>query len=158
MKKDDDHTVSFTLNTGNADFPYLLSDYHLLIYPAGGLDEAIAKGIGTGGYKNLNFEPGVSAEAARNENYYKTDSCYFDAVNMIAINDPNARQNALVTGEVDAINRVDLKTAHLLERTPSVEIFEVTGNQHFSFPMHTNKNPYDDNPRAPRAEVCLRPG
>ena len=25
--------------TGNADLPYLLSDYHLLIYPAGQIDE-----------------------------------------------------------------------------------------------------------------------
>ena len=44
MAKDDDHTVTLTLKTGNADFPYLLSDYHILIYPAGMKDEAIQKG------------------------------------------------------------------------------------------------------------------
>ena len=108
-------------------------------------DEAIQKGIGTGGYKNDNFEAGVRLNASRNENYYKEDSCYFDSVEVIAINEPNARQNALVTDEVDVINRVDLKTAHLLARNKNVEIFEVTGNQHFSFPMHTNTAPFDNN-------------
>lgn len=145
MKKDDDHTVSFALKNGNADFPYLLSDYHILMYPAGMMDEAIKKGIGTGGYKVESFEPGVRAIASRNENYHKADSCYFDSVDLIAINDPNARQSALVTGQVDVINRVDLKTAHLLERNSDVEIFEVTGNQHFSYPMNTTVAPYDSN-------------
>ena len=145
MKKDDDHTVTLSLKNGNADFPYLLSDYHILIMPAGMKEEAIAKGIGTGGYKNESYDPGVRLSASRNPNYYKEDSCYFDSVEIIAINESNARQNALVTGEVDVINRVDLKTAHLLERNDSLKIFEVTGNQHFSFPMHTNREPFDNN-------------
>lgn len=145
MKKDDDHTVTFTLKTGNADFPYLLSDYHILMYPAGMMDEAIAKGIGTGGYKLENFEPGVRSLSSRNENYYKADSCYFDSVDLIAINDPNARQTALVTDEVDVINRVDLKTVKLLQRNDAIEIFEVTGNQHFSYPMITTQAPFDSN-------------
>ena len=113
--------------------------------PAGMKDEAIQKGIGTGGYKNEGYDPGVRLTASRNENYYKADSCYFDSVEIIAINESNARQNALVTDEVDVINRVDLKTAHLLGRNKNVEIFEVTGNQHFSFPMHTNTAPFDNN-------------
>ena len=145
MKKDDQHTVTFTLKNGNADFPYLLSDYHILIYPAGMKDEAIRKGIGTGGYVSQNFEPGVRLDARRFDNHHKPDSCYFDSVEMLAINDPNARQTALVTGQVHVINRIDLKTAHLLERNRDIEIFEVTGNQHFSYPMHTNKAPFDNN-------------
>ncbi len=145
MEKDDDHTVTLTLKTGNADFPYLLSDYHILIYPAGMKEEAIQKGIGTGGYKVENFEPGVRALASRNENYHKADSCWFDSVDLVAINDPNARQNALVTGEVDVVNRVDLKTVNLLERNQDIEIFEVTGNQHFSYPMDMRRAPFDNN-------------
>ena len=53
MKKMNDHQIQFTLAAGNADFPFLLSDYHILMYPAGMIDEAIAKGIGTGLYKVL---------------------------------------------------------------------------------------------------------
>jgi peptide/nickel transport system substrate-binding protein len=48
MTKVNDYQVQFTLESGNADFPYLMSDYHLLMYPAGQIEEAIAQGIGTG--------------------------------------------------------------------------------------------------------------
>nr|NIS43658.1 peptide ABC transporter substrate-binding protein [Desulfuromonadales bacterium] len=58
--------------------------------------------------------------------------------------DPAARQNALVTGEVDLIDRVDLKTAHLLKRNPGVEVESTTGTQHYTFPMRTDTAPFDD--------------
>ena len=47
MKKLSDHQVQFTLKSGSADFPYLVSDYHICIFPAGQIAEAIANGIGT---------------------------------------------------------------------------------------------------------------
>lgn len=34
VKADGKHTVVFTLNDSNADFPYIISDYHLTIFPA----------------------------------------------------------------------------------------------------------------------------
>ena len=40
MKKLGDHEVQMTLAAGNADFPFLLSDYHICIYPAGEISEA----------------------------------------------------------------------------------------------------------------------
>ena len=52
--------------------------------------------------------------------------------------------NALMTGQVDAVNRVDFKTEPLMKANPMVNIFEVTGNQHFTFPMLTNQAPFDD--------------
>ncbi len=144
MKKLDKHQVQFTLKSGNADFPFLLSDYHILIHPAGGIEESIAQGIGTGAYKNVSFEPGVRTEAVRNENDYRDDRGYFDSIEALAINDTTARMNAMATGQVDAINKVDFATMSLLERNPNVEVFEVTGNQHYTFPMHANTAPYDN--------------
>jgi peptide/nickel transport system substrate-binding protein len=55
-----DDTVIFTLKEGNADFPYLLSDYHLSILPAaegGGIDMS---GNGTGAFTLASFEPGIA--------------------------------------------------------------------------------------------------
>ena len=59
MKKMNDHQIQLVLADGNADFPFLLSDYHILIHPAGAVEESIAKGIGTGGYMVENHDPGV---------------------------------------------------------------------------------------------------
>ena len=48
--------VTITLAAGNADVPYILSDYHLLVMPA---DAAPDSAIGTGPYVKETFEPGV---------------------------------------------------------------------------------------------------
>jgi len=145
MKKMNDHQIQFTLSAGNADFPFLLSDYHILMYPAGMIDEAIAKGIGTGLYKVVSFDPGVRCVLTRVDSHYKDGRAgWFDEIECIAINDSSARMNALMTGQVDAVNRVDFKTEPLLRANPNIEIFEVTGNMHYTFPMLTNQAPFDD--------------
>jgi peptide/nickel transport system substrate-binding protein len=141
MTKITDSQVQFTLAAGNADFPYLLSDYHLLMYPAGQIEEAIAKGL----YEVQSFEPGVRMIASRVASHYKGESAgFFDEVEYIAVNDNSARMNALLTGQVDAINRIDFKTEALLKANPMVRIQEVTGNQQYTFPMLTDVAPFND--------------
>ena len=44
---------------------------------------------------------------------------------MIQLSDPNARQTALKTGEVDAVTSLDLKTVHLMKRDPNLVIQNV---------------------------------
>ncbi|MFO8127969.1 ABC transporter substrate-binding protein [Yoonia sp.] len=145
MKKITDHQVQLTLAAGNADLPYLLSDYHLLMYPAGQIEEAIAQGIGTGLYQVQSFDPGVRMVATRYADHYKGDSAgFFDEIEYIAINDNTARTNAILTGQVDAINRIDFKTEALLRANPALRIQELTGNQHYIFPMLTQVAPFDD--------------
>jgi len=136
MNKITEHQVQFVLASGNADFPYLMSDYHILMFPAGQIEEAIANGIGTGLYQVTSFDPGVRMTASRYADHYKGDDAgFFDEVEYIAINDNTARMNALMTGQVDTINRIDFKTEALLKANPALRIQEVTGNQHYSMPM-----------------------
>ena len=145
MTKVTDYQVQFVLDSGNADFPYLMSDYHLLMYPAGQIEEAIAQGIGTGLYQVQAFDPGVRMVATRYPNHYKGDSAgFFDEIEYIAINDNTARMNALMTGQVDTINRIDFKTEALLRANPALRIQEVTGNQQYTFPMLTDTAPFND--------------
>src|SRR6056297_3607984 len=145
MTKITDSQVQFTLESGNADFPYLMSDYHLLMYPAGQIEEAIAQGIGTGLYQVQSFDPGVRMVATRYADHYKGDSAgFFDEIEYIAINDNTARTNAILTGQVDAINRIDFKTEALLRANPALRIQEVTGNQQYTFPMLTDVSPFND--------------
>lgn len=145
MKKLGEHELQLTLKDGNADFPFLMSDYHICMYPAGQIEEAVAKGIGTGLYKVEAFDPGVRTLLSRVDSHYKDGKAgWFDGVEIIAINDSSARMNALMTGQVDAVNRVDFKTESLLKANPMVSILEVTGNQHFTFPMLTGLSPFDN--------------
>jgi peptide/nickel transport system substrate-binding protein len=146
IKKDGNDTIIFELESGNADFPYLLSDYHITVGPVGS-DGKIDwhAGDGTGPYSLKNFEPGVGADLVRNPNYFKPDEGNFDEVKAIAINDAASRMNAMSTGQVDAIVRCDLKTAHLLDKKPGVDVLQVAGTKHYTYPMDVRQAPFDNN-------------
>lgn len=146
VRADGRHTVIVELSGGSADFPFLLSDFHLSICPAkddGSIDWE--SGIGTGGYALREFDPGVKTVTVRNPGYWKEGRAHFDSIETLFIPDVVARMNALQTGALDAITRVDLKTARLLERNPDIRVIQTTGNQHLSLPMLTNVAPYDSN-------------
>ena len=142
VRADGKDTVVFTLKAGNADFPVMLSDYHLQIMPA---DMDTKLGIGTGPFILESHEPGVRMTAKRNPNYFKEGMPYFDEVEHIGIADAQTKTNALRSGEVDLIDHPDLKTVHLLERDPGIQVFSAPGFRHYTMPMHTDKPPFDNN-------------
>jgi peptide/nickel transport system substrate-binding protein len=100
--------------------------------------------IGTGPYRIETFEPGVRVIGARNDNYHIDDAAWFDTVEILSIVDPTARQNALMNGSVQLIDRVDPKTANLLGRAPNIDILEKTGYLHYTFPMRVTMAPFDN--------------
>jgi peptide/nickel transport system substrate-binding protein len=101
-------------------------------------------GHGTGGYTIENFEPGVRATFKRNPNYFKAGKAHFDEIELLSLLDTTARQNAIMNGEVDTIDRVDPKTVHLLKRVQSLDILETTGTLHYTFPMRVDAKPFDN--------------
>src|SRR5699024_9783557 len=138
-----DDVVVVTLKAGNADFPFVLTDYHFPIGKAGDDGKVDwTKAIGSGSYVLENFEPGVRADFTRWDGNWRKDRGWFDRVEMLVIIDPVARQNAMMTGAVDAIDRVDVQTVELLERNPELEIVPLTGTQHFTFPMLVDEAPF----------------
>ncbi|MCK5440041.1 MAG: ABC transporter substrate-binding protein, partial [Gemmatimonadetes bacterium] len=143
IRADGDNLV-IDLESGDADLPYLLSDYHILIQPNGGLDGPEA-GIGTGAYKIETNEPGVRHTLVRRDDHWMSDWAYFDSVEVLVINDLTARVAALVSGKVHAINRVDPKTISLLTRSPTVKINNVSGRGHYVFINHIDTPPFDNN-------------
>jgi peptide/nickel transport system substrate-binding protein len=122
-----------------------LSDPHLTIVPAGTSGADWDKGIGTGGYTLIEWEPGFRALTKRNPNYWKEGRAHFDEIETIGIADVTARATALNTGQIDAMNRFELKTIHLLKRVTGIQIINVTGTRHFSIPMLTDREPFNNN-------------
>ncbi len=140
----DKHTVTFKLSGGNADLPWLMTDYHLAICPAnadGSIDWQ--SGDGSGPYKIDSGDFGVSWRLSRHDGWHGKGA-YFDAVEMTILNDPNARQTALVTGDVDCVSLVDLKTLNLLKRNPNIEIDNVPSGAAITMPMFCDTAPFDD--------------
>lgn len=146
IRKDGKDAVVFTLATGNADFPHIVSDYHMPIMQAnadGTMDWQSM--VGCGVYRIDHLETGVACELSRYDNHWDDSIGHFDGVQMFSLIDPNARTAALVSGDVDVIDRVEPKIARLLGRKPGVNVHSVAGTQHYSFPMRTDMAPWDDN-------------
>ena len=141
---DGDYTVVVTLTGGNADFPWLMTDYHLAICPAnddGSIDWK--SGDGSGPYKIDSGEFGVQFSLSRHDGWHG-EGAYFDKVEVITLNDPNARQTALVTGDVDAVSLIELKTMSLMSRNPNVKVHNVPSAGAITMPMLTDTAPFDN--------------
>ena len=143
IRADGKHTLVFTLEDSNVDFPYILSSYPLGIIPSGTAD--FEKGIGTGGYMLTSFTPGVRCLTKRNPNYWKQGRAHFDEVETIHLSDTAARTNALRTDATDYMARCDYKTAGLLGKLPGIQVISKTGGGYVVLPMQTDIPPYDRN-------------
>ncbi len=136
--------VTLTLAQANADLPFLMADYHLVIQPGGGVDAPTA-GIGAGAYKVVTFEPGVRIAFEKFANYWDPGAGHADQVEIIVINDNTARTAALQSGQVQMINRVDPNIVALLKNAPGLSIRPVAGRGHYVFIMHVDTSPFDNN-------------
>ena len=141
---DGDHAVVIKLGRGIADLPWLMTDYHLAICPAND-DGTInwQSGDGSGPFKIDSGKFGVSWSLSRNDGWHG-EGAYFDKVEMIILNDPNARQTALVTGDVDCVSLVELKTLSLLERNPNIKVDNIPSGAAITMPMFCDTAPFDD--------------
>ena len=135
-------TVVFELTGGNADFPFLLTDYHLAIYPAVDGKPDWSAGVGAGPYVLKSFEPGVKLIGERNPNFFK--DTWFDGIEILSIVDTAARTNAYLSGEVHFIDRADLKTIDMLKAAPDTGLYNVSGFAHYTAPMHCDAAPFSD--------------
>ena len=143
VKAEGKDKLIFTLRKGNVDFPFIMNTYQIAVVPAGTTD--FEKGMGTGPYILVSYEPGVRVLVKRNPNYWKEGRAHFDEVEILGIEDVVARTNALKTGQIDIMNKPDLKTVHLLEKDPEIQVVVINGTHHFTIPMRTDTPPFDNN-------------
>ncbi|MDX8449143.1 ABC transporter substrate-binding protein [Mesorhizobium captivum] len=137
--------VVFKLSSGNADFPFLLSDYHLNILPSKDGKADWQSGIGTGAYVLEEFNPGVKATFKLNPNRWQQDTGFVESADLLGIDDVNARQSAMITGDLEVINKPDLKTIGLFSRNKRIKIVDVPGRIWHAMIMQISTPPYENN-------------
>jgi len=142
IKKLGSHQIEFVLDSGDADFPNLLTDYHLLVVPNGFTDWA--KPVGTGCMELVSFEPGVRCALKRTRDYWKKGAGWLDGAEITVITDASARINALVSGQVDVINRADPKLVSLVERSPKLSVVRSPAGWHPVIAMALDRAPFDN--------------
>lgn len=141
---DGDGTLVVTMKQANADVPYLLSEFHFTVQPAGDNDYT-AGAVGTGPWKLEEFEPGIVGTFVRHPNYWKPDQPYIDEIETFGITDNGARVNALVAGEVDMIVQLDPQLISSVEGSAHGRVLSQPGGAHPTYPMLANAAPYSDN-------------
>jgi peptide/nickel transport system substrate-binding protein len=105
IKKMDKNTVRLTLLAPNSVLPDAFGQYFMNIVPVGYKSLKLGgKQIGTGPYLFKTFTPGQRSVHPRNPNYWRKGQPYFDMLTIIDIPDDSARVNALIGGQVDAID------------------------------------------------------
>jgi peptide/nickel transport system substrate-binding protein len=140
VKADGPETIVFELSGPNADFPANLANYQFPILSVTD-GKADVSGNGAGPYMLDGFEPGVRVHFKRNPNAFMPGN--FDEVTQLSILDPAARTNAYLAGEVDYIDRADLKTIDLLKSAPDTSLYNVAGYEQYTAPMFVDTAPFD---------------
>ncbi|QIR86851.1 ABC transporter substrate-binding protein [Paracoccus sp. AK26] len=140
---DGDLGVVITHKTGTPDLPIVMGDFHLVIIPEGFTD--FANFVGTGPYKLVRFEPGVVLETQRNENYWKPDRAFVDKFDLVFINDDTAAANALMTGEVHAVSKLNAQIVKRLQAASDMNIVVSEGGSANSLDMNCQSRLFADN-------------
>ncbi len=144
MRARGSHAVEITLARGNADFPYLLSDYHLLIYPAGQIERAMRDGIGTGPYRVVLFEPGQRLRAARIDDHWKDgQAAWFDGIDLVAEPAGHARVDALRAARTDVAAGLPAAAIAGLSKDSALSLHVTRGNQFTALELFTQGAPFD---------------
>lgn len=144
IKKTGSHQIQIILKEGNADFPAVLSDYHMIVVANGTTD--FSKPDGTGAFTLAEWQPGTRVVGKRKSGeYWKKGRANFDTVEIRYIIDAAARSQALATGQVDVINRVNPKTVELLSKNPKLKLNRTKGaGNRFAFVAHIDTAPYNN--------------
>ena len=142
MIKDGKQRIVFKLEGKNANYPFIGGGFEINSFDKDGKIYDFANG--TGPYILKDFTPGTRLTMARNPNYWNDTVGHIEEVTLLNISDLAARQNALVTGEVDVISRPSPKTLEMLNRTKGITAEGVRGELHRTWPMDARVAPFDN--------------
>ncbi len=141
FKKLDDRTFIIQLNQPFAAFDIQLGQYGNGIVPVG-YDPAAP--IGTGPFKFGSFTPGDRTVFPAHKNYWRTGLPYVDELVIIDFPDETARINALMSGQVHAIDNVPFAQTRVLGATPGLKTLVAKTGAWLPFTMRVDQAPFDD--------------
>jgi peptide/nickel transport system substrate-binding protein len=144
-------TVEIRLSQPEADLPLLLTDYRVLMTPAGSGESIAEKPVGTGPFVAETIAPEGTTSLRANPNYFRGHPGV-ERVEIVAIPDNAAQVQALLSGQIDYLDRIDGKQLALFADNPAFTVQHIdTGNWN-GLVMRTDTAPYDD----PRVRKALR--
>ena len=147
IKKVDGSTVRLGLTRPDVTIPLGLASYTATMVPDGYTNTGHSwkdGQVGTGPFRLQSFEPGQRSVHSRFENYRLPGKPYLDQVTIIDIDDPNARMNALVSGQVQAIADVPYAQTGIVTAHPDLVLFDNAGGGWLTLCMRIDQEPFTD--------------
>ena len=141
LKAEDERTVIFPFKEPFATFEDAVAQYVNGIVPS---DYDPKKPVGSGPFMHESFTPGQQSTFAKNPNYWRADKTYLDKVTIIDFPDDTARVNALLGGQVDAIDQLPLGQISVVEANPKFKVLESETGGSLPFTMRVDQPPFDD--------------
>jgi peptide/nickel transport system substrate-binding protein len=136
-----DRTVEFRLSEPCSVFDDYLAQYSLGIVPE---DFSLDRPVGTGPFRVQSFSPGLQSVFVRNEHYWRPGRPYLDELVLINFGEDDARINALLSSQVDAIDQVPMALVEVLRSDDRLRILSSETGTWLPFTMRVDRPPFDD--------------
>lgn len=137
----DRRTVRINLTRPDATLSDQLAQYGNGIVPE---DYDPKKPVGAGAFKLASFQPGLQSVFAPHENYWRPDEPHLGELVIIDFPDDTARVNALLGGQVDAIDQLPVSLMPVIDGDPALRVLESETGAWLPFTMRVDVPPFDD--------------
>jgi peptide/nickel transport system substrate-binding protein len=141
MQLMDQRTVRLNLTRPDATMADQLAQYANGIVPE---DYDPDKPVGSGAFALSSFEPGLQSVFAAHQNYWRAGRPHLGEVVIIDFPDDTARVNALLGGQVDAIDQLPIALTPVINGDPSLRVLESETGAWLPFTMRVDVPPFDD--------------
>jgi peptide/nickel transport system substrate-binding protein len=141
IKKHGKNQVLIPLRYANAGFLDDIGQYFNAIVPVG-YDPA--KPVGTGAFMYESFTAGQQSVFKKFPNYWQHGKPYVDTLTIIDFTDDTARVNALLGGQVDAIDNLPTGQIQQVRGNSSLKVLISQTGQWQPFTMRIDQAPFSD--------------
>jgi peptide/nickel transport system substrate-binding protein len=140
----DDLTLDLPLVRPYGDMPRLFSSRFLGIVPEGtDKIETVEQVNGSGPFTLDSFTPGERTVMRKNESYFMDGQPFVDEVQLISI-DKEGQMNALLGGQVDGTEPLDVAVAKQQEGNSAIKIVTMPLQDIPNMTMRLDSKPFDD--------------
>lgn len=146
-RKVDAHTVTFHLDRGYVDFPWLLScfNYNSVILPKSyKINDFTKGGIGTGPYILTKYTPKVGATYKRNPHYWRKGLPYLDGINFKYYGEDSGTVLALQGNAIDFFPNVAYQGSQALFANSNIKVLKNPSSSYREFHMRVDQKPFND--------------
>ena len=141
----DDYTVRFDLYGPNAFFPDSLSIYQARIVPSDvNVSRLTLEEFGSGPFKLVENLFGFRTTLVRNEDYWEEGKPYLDEIVILNIPVTSTRIEALKSGDVDLVYRMEVQSALDVEAHTDTVVLELLSPGNRGFDIDNRVPPFDN--------------